>query len=556
VFFVGHLDKSSLYETLFHCNILTKHHHYHYVVSEFSPRNHRNSVSSKNSAFTPPAPTSSPKVKTWFPQFDNNEALIQIEERRKIIPVSKHCKYTIADEKPRPSSLPIALANESQPPIQRSAVLSAKLRKKEGDYQSLTPRGHSVGGGAGGYGSGYHIQKKNNHLNSSSLGGIEERMDKGSDRGSGRFNVSKSGFEKINAQKIPVFMRSAFEGIEEEGGNKIMEHGIQKDGSQKDGFQKDYQTLTSKEQRDISSAVRTFSPQKGGDVQRGRSDASFLTVDSACMSEMSTITAHHTWPDNRKISGPGRRVTGSGNVSGFEPALRRGSGGAKAVKRGSGSIEPWGSGPFGPLHLSGSGLKDPDSGTRKKRSYSHPDEKIDIMKLNSDRKVIQIEKTKSLSQSKLKPYNIENINNTNSISPGHGGPAVSGGRILNEILSVETKEILHQAVSRPFKALSPKSKKSTIFNPRDFSAGLPSGKLSPGMIVPIPTDSPAPAVELPVDISVSDLPVLGSVRSRQNSDDNSENYLALLGVDYIRTSDADDNSSRMLSRLKDRYNDR
>jgi hypothetical protein len=27
VFYVGHVDKSSLYETLFHCNILIKHHH-------------------------------------------------------------------------------------------------------------------------------------------------------------------------------------------------------------------------------------------------------------------------------------------------------------------------------------------------------------------------------------------------------------------------------------------------------------------------------------------------------------------------------------------------
>jgi hypothetical protein len=26
VFYVGHVDKSSLYETLFHCNILSKHH--------------------------------------------------------------------------------------------------------------------------------------------------------------------------------------------------------------------------------------------------------------------------------------------------------------------------------------------------------------------------------------------------------------------------------------------------------------------------------------------------------------------------------------------------
>jgi hypothetical protein len=27
MFYVGHLDKSSLYETLFHCNTLSKHHH-------------------------------------------------------------------------------------------------------------------------------------------------------------------------------------------------------------------------------------------------------------------------------------------------------------------------------------------------------------------------------------------------------------------------------------------------------------------------------------------------------------------------------------------------
>jgi hypothetical protein len=30
MFYVGHVDKSSLYETLFHCNILSKYHHYHY----------------------------------------------------------------------------------------------------------------------------------------------------------------------------------------------------------------------------------------------------------------------------------------------------------------------------------------------------------------------------------------------------------------------------------------------------------------------------------------------------------------------------------------------
>jgi hypothetical protein len=70
--------------------------------------------------------------------------------------------------------------------------------------------------------------------------------DLGSDRGSGRFKVGKEGFEKINAQKIPVFMRSAFEGIEGGEGGKIMENGYQKDG-----FQKDYQSLTSKEQRYI-----------------------------------------------------------------------------------------------------------------------------------------------------------------------------------------------------------------------------------------------------------------------------------------------------------------
>jgi hypothetical protein len=27
-FYVGHVDKSSLYETLFHCNIVSKHHHH------------------------------------------------------------------------------------------------------------------------------------------------------------------------------------------------------------------------------------------------------------------------------------------------------------------------------------------------------------------------------------------------------------------------------------------------------------------------------------------------------------------------------------------------
>jgi hypothetical protein len=29
VFYVGHVDKSSLYETLHHCNILNKHYHHH-----------------------------------------------------------------------------------------------------------------------------------------------------------------------------------------------------------------------------------------------------------------------------------------------------------------------------------------------------------------------------------------------------------------------------------------------------------------------------------------------------------------------------------------------
>jgi hypothetical protein len=29
VFYVGHIDKSSLYETLFHCNILSKYYHHH-----------------------------------------------------------------------------------------------------------------------------------------------------------------------------------------------------------------------------------------------------------------------------------------------------------------------------------------------------------------------------------------------------------------------------------------------------------------------------------------------------------------------------------------------
>jgi hypothetical protein len=29
VFYIGHVDKSSLYGTLFHCNILSKHHHHY-----------------------------------------------------------------------------------------------------------------------------------------------------------------------------------------------------------------------------------------------------------------------------------------------------------------------------------------------------------------------------------------------------------------------------------------------------------------------------------------------------------------------------------------------
>jgi hypothetical protein len=30
MFYVGHVDKSSLYEALFHCNILSEHHHHQY----------------------------------------------------------------------------------------------------------------------------------------------------------------------------------------------------------------------------------------------------------------------------------------------------------------------------------------------------------------------------------------------------------------------------------------------------------------------------------------------------------------------------------------------
>jgi hypothetical protein len=32
VSYVGHVDKSSLYETIFYCNILSKHHHHHEQV--------------------------------------------------------------------------------------------------------------------------------------------------------------------------------------------------------------------------------------------------------------------------------------------------------------------------------------------------------------------------------------------------------------------------------------------------------------------------------------------------------------------------------------------
>jgi hypothetical protein len=32
VFYVGRVDKSSLYETLFHCNILSKHHHHRVIM--------------------------------------------------------------------------------------------------------------------------------------------------------------------------------------------------------------------------------------------------------------------------------------------------------------------------------------------------------------------------------------------------------------------------------------------------------------------------------------------------------------------------------------------
>jgi hypothetical protein len=31
MFNVGHVDKSSLYDTLYHCNILSTHHHHHHV---------------------------------------------------------------------------------------------------------------------------------------------------------------------------------------------------------------------------------------------------------------------------------------------------------------------------------------------------------------------------------------------------------------------------------------------------------------------------------------------------------------------------------------------
>jgi hypothetical protein len=35
VFYVGYEDKSRLYGTLFHCNILSKHHHHMYWTSNF-----------------------------------------------------------------------------------------------------------------------------------------------------------------------------------------------------------------------------------------------------------------------------------------------------------------------------------------------------------------------------------------------------------------------------------------------------------------------------------------------------------------------------------------
>jgi hypothetical protein len=35
VFYVEHVDKSSSYETLFHCNILSKHHHYHHQSGDW-----------------------------------------------------------------------------------------------------------------------------------------------------------------------------------------------------------------------------------------------------------------------------------------------------------------------------------------------------------------------------------------------------------------------------------------------------------------------------------------------------------------------------------------
>jgi hypothetical protein len=34
-FYVGQVDKSSLYETLFHCNIQSKHHHHQFKVETF-----------------------------------------------------------------------------------------------------------------------------------------------------------------------------------------------------------------------------------------------------------------------------------------------------------------------------------------------------------------------------------------------------------------------------------------------------------------------------------------------------------------------------------------
>lgn len=99
-----------------------------------------------------------------------------------------------------------------------------------------------------------------------------------------------------------------------------------------------------------------------------------------------------------------------------------------------------------------------------------------------------------------------------------------------------------------------------MFNPRDFSAGLSPRLILPQTTVDVIDVVEPPLLEVPVDISVSDLPVFGSVRSRQNSDDNSENYLALLGVDYLRPFDHDESASfkqypEYESLLPDHYND-